>query len=133
MHRYDEINWNKGECNGAPLNLFYILEENRKAADWLDPEAIRRICGGCSIWNKCLSYAMGNENYGMWGGLLTKERNALKQRDGSQLREEAITHLTKYGITREEIEEIANEHSSDERGLENQPTDDREDDFAGDS
>lgn len=133
MYRFSEINWNKGECNGAPLNLFYVLEENRKSADWLDSEAIRRICGGCSIWDKCLSYAMGNENYGMWGGLLTKERNALKLRDGSQLREESIAHLTKYGITREEIERIVDEHKSNERGLEDELTDNREDDSPSNS
>ena len=133
MYRYDEINWDKGECNGAPISLFYILEENRKAADWLNPEAIRRICGGCKIWNKCLSYAMGNENYGMWGGLLTKERNALKKRDGAELREQAIQSLLHYGITREEIEKIADEHTSDERSVANKFTDHREDDSPSDS
>ena len=128
MPGYNEVNWRKGACDGAPLSLFYILEENRAASQWLDAEAIRRICGGCPIWKECLKYAMGSEDYGMWGGLLTKERNALKKRDGSQLRENAISGLTQYGISREEIEEIVDEHTSDERSVENKSADYREDD-----
>jgi len=128
MSGYDKVNWSKGACDGAPVSLFYILEENRAASNWLDTEAIRRVCGGCPIWKECLNYAMGSEDYGMWGGLLTKERSALKKRDGSQLRENAIRALTQYGISREEIEAIADEHSSDERSVENESTDNREDD-----
>lgn len=122
MPGYSEVNWKKGACEGAPVNLFYILEENRAASNWLDTEAIRRVCGGCQIWKECLNYAMGSEDYGMWGGLLTKERNALKKRDNSQLRENSIKALTQYGISREEIEAIADEHTSDERGMENKFT-----------
>jgi len=76
---------------------------------------------------------MKHENYGMWGGLVTKERNALRRRDGSPLRETAITELTKYGISRKEIEAIADEYSSNERSVENEFTNDGEDDSVGDS
>jgi hypothetical protein len=64
----------------------------------------------------------------MWGGLLTKERQALKQKEGSALKEKAIYELVKYGISRIEIEEIANEYSDYERSLANKLTDYREND-----
>lgn len=133
MPRYDQVNWTKAACNGAPLSLFYILEENRLVSDYIDADVVRRICGGCPIWKECLSYAMGSEDYGMWGGLLTKERSALKRRDGSQFRESVIKALTQYGITREEIEAIVNEHSRNVRSVENKPSYYREDDTSSNS
>jgi hypothetical protein len=73
---------------------------------------------------------MRNETYGVWGGLLSKERSALKKNDGSQLQENSIRELTKFGIDREEIEAITNEYQNYERGLANKLTNDREDDTA---
>jgi hypothetical protein len=128
MPGYDEIDWAKAACEGAPTSLFYIIEEDKRVINLIGLEPTRRICGSCPIWKDCLSYAMAHESYGMWGGLITKERNALLKRDGSQLRENAIQELTKYGIERKEIEAIADEHTGDERSLANKPTDDREDD-----
>lgn len=133
MPGYSEVDWTKAECSGAPTSLFYVIEENKWLITTIGYEPTRRICGACPIWDKCLSYAMEHENYGMWGGLVTKERNALRRRDGSPLRETAITELTKYGISRKEIEAIADEYSSNERSVENEFTDDGEDDSVGDS
>jgi hypothetical protein len=73
---------------------------------------------------------MRNEIYGMWGGLSSKERTALKKNDGSYAQETATRELTKYGIQREEIEAITNEYQNYERGLANKLTDDRKDDTA---
>jgi WhiB family redox-sensing transcriptional regulator len=131
MPGYDEINWSKAACEGAPTNLFYIIEEDKRVINLVGYEPTRRICGTCPIWKECLNYAMANEGYGMWGGLISKERNALRKRDGSQLRENAIRELTKYGILREEIEAIANEHTDYERSVENEFTYYGEDDTAG--
>lgn len=119
MSGYDEINWKEAACEGAPTNLFYIIEEDRRVITMIGMEPTRRICGSCPIWNVCLDYALENESHGMWGGLTTKERNALRKQDGSQLRENAIRELVKYGIKREEIEAIANEHTDYERSVEN--------------
>jgi hypothetical protein len=122
MPGYDEINWEEAACEGAPTNLFYIIEEDKRVINLIGLEPTRRICGSCPIWKACLSYAMQNESYGMWGGLISKERNALKKRDGAQLRENAIRELTKYGIERREIEAIADEHTDNERSVENEFT-----------
>lgn len=131
MPRYDEINWSRAACDGAPTNLFYIIEEDKRVINLVGYEPTRRICGTCPIWKECLNYAMANEGYGMWGGLISKERNALRKRDGSTLRENAIRELTKYGILREEIEAIANEHTDYERSVENEFTYYGENDTAG--
>ena len=130
MPRYDEINWADAACEGAPTNLFYIVEEDRSVLQLISADSLRRICVTCPIWNKCLAYAMRNETYGVWGGLLSKERSALKKNDGSQLQENSIRELTKFGIDREEIEAITNEYQNYERGLANKLTNDREDDTA---
>lgn len=128
MPGYDEINWEEAACEGAPTNLFYIIEEDKRVINLIGLEPTRRICGSCPIWKACLSYAMQNESYGMWGGLISKERNALKKRDGAQLRENAIRELTKYGIERREIEAIADEHTDNERSVAHEFTYYREDD-----
>ena len=128
MPGYDEINWEKAACEGAPTNLFYIIEEDKRVINLIGLEPTRRICGSCPIWKECLSYAMQNESYGMWGGLISKERNALRKRDGAQLRENAIKELTKYGIKRTEIEAIADEYTDNERSVAHKLTYDREDD-----
>ena len=122
MPGYDEINWEEAACEGAPTNLFYIIEEDKRVINIIGLEPTRRICGSCPIWKACLSYAMQNESYGMWGGLISKERNALRKRDGAQLRENAIRELTKYGIERKEIEAIADEHTDNERSVANEFT-----------
>jgi hypothetical protein len=125
---FREVDWGEAECAGAPLSLFFILEEDKRVIAMMGTEPVRRICGACPIWRACLSYAMKHEDYGMWGGLLTKERQALKQKEGSALKEKAIYELVKYGISRIEIEEIANEYSDYERSLANKLTDNREND-----
>jgi hypothetical protein len=117
MPGYDEVDWTKAECVGSPTTLFFIIEEDRKVVEYIGYETTRRICGKCPIWDKCLDYAMKNENYGMWGGLTTKERNALRGAKDSLLRTKAIQELTKYGISKKEIEAIADEYSSDERSV----------------
>ena len=130
MPGYDEINWGDAACEGAPTNLFYIVEEDRSVLQLIGADSLRRICVTCPIWNKCLAYAMRNETYGVWGGLLSKERTALNKTDGSYAQETATRELTKYGIQREEIEAITHEYQNYERGLANKLTDNRKDDTA---
>lgn len=128
MSGYDQINWADAACEGAPTNLFYIIEEDKRVINLIGLEPVRRICGSCPIWNKCLAYGMRHEIYGMWGGLSSKERAALKKNDGSYAQETATLELTKYGIPRQEIEAITHEYQNYERSLANQLTNDRKDD-----
>lgn len=41
----------------------------------------KAICRRCQVRTTCLDYAMGaNEEYGIWGGLTTNERDQLRAR-----------------------------------------------------
>lgn len=40
----------------------------------------KRICLGCEVKDKCLEYALANdERFGIWGGLSERERRRLKR------------------------------------------------------
>ena len=41
----------------------------------------KRICQGCEVRDRCLEYALANdERFGIWGGLSERERRRLKKR-----------------------------------------------------
>jgi WhiB family redox-sensing transcriptional regulator len=55
------------------------------AEDCINPdrqviEQAREVCLGCVERLKCLSWGMDNEEFGMWGGLTSNERNDLKKK-----------------------------------------------------
>jgi hypothetical protein len=104
------------------------VEEERAATQLIGSDTLRRICGACPILEACLDYGMKHENYGVWGGLLTKERNALKVRHNSPLKKKATEELLTFGLPIEKIEAMADEYSSDERSVANEFTYYREDD-----
>ena len=37
----------------------------------------KKICGGCPIVDKCLSWAVANESHGVWGGKTPEERQVM--------------------------------------------------------
>ena len=119
MPRYSEINWDKANCKGAPTNLFYMVEENRKHSTWIDVGILRTICGGCPIQKKCLAYALEHEIYGVWGGMTTQERNAFNGRGSWERSKEIILELAQYGISITEIKEAVVEYQNHVRNLEN--------------
>ena len=119
MPRYSEINWDKANCKGAPTNLFYMVEENRKHSTWIDVGILRTICGGCPIQKKCLAYALEHEIYGVWGGMTTQERNAFNGKGSWERSKEIILELAKYGISITEIKEAVIEYQNHVRNLEN--------------
>lgn len=41
------------------------------------PEA-KAFCGRCPVASQCLAYALGNEKYGLWGGLTPEERDEVR-------------------------------------------------------
>ena len=123
MPRYEQVNWEVGACKGAPTNLFYTVEENRKISDWVDIGILRRICGACPIYKQCLAYALGNENYGVWGGMTTTERNAFNGRAPYRKTNETIIELAIYGVSIYDIQEAVNEYQTNERSMESEASD----------
>lgn len=61
-----------GSCSQVDPEIFFPEKggSNRDA---------KLICTKCDVREQCLQYALDNdENYGIWGGLSKKERQALK-------------------------------------------------------
>ena len=123
MPRFDQVKWDNAACLGMPTNLFYVFEEHSKVRDFLDVSILRRICFACPLWRECLSYALVNEDYGVWGGLLSAERKALVAGEPSPIFSRVIQELFDAGIAIAEIQEVLDEYPRDERSLANQTTD----------
>lgn len=63
------------------------------ADDWFHPSDASpqtahavKVCGGCPVRQECLAYSLEWAEYGVWGGLTTKERKALRREQGVTLR-----------------------------------------------
>lgn len=49
-------------------------------------QTAKKVCAMCEVREQCLEYALANdEQDGIWGGLTTSERKALKKRGGVAL------------------------------------------------
>ncbi len=113
MPEYKQVNWDLAECRGVYTELFYRVEEERNKDAYQYINAVRSICGRCPIQRECLSYAFGNEDYGVWGGLTSLERRSMgdPEKYPVQLRR-ALEALTMFGISYKEVRETY-EHSID--------------------
>lgn len=79
MPQYDEVDWLKAACRDSIYtDAFYSVEEERNRLAYEYINALRQICLACPIWKECLTYAMENEDYGVWGGLTSVERYSFK-------------------------------------------------------
>jgi len=94
-NNYDEVSWEYAECRNADTELFYA-HRDELAERGLNMRNIRAMCGRCVIRRDCLSYAMGNEKYGMWGGLTQEER--------TYVRHGKLTHSQMLGLLRDMAE-----------------------------
>lgn len=107
LPRFDETT----SCNDANADLFFS-EEGSEIAQ------AKQICNGCPIIQKCRDWAIGNENFGVWGGMSERERylarggkEALETQEVVEARDQfidlftkSITQLsTEYGVTERTI------------------------------
>jgi WhiB family transcriptional regulator, redox-sensing transcriptional regulator len=64
----------RGLCVGENPEIFFPAHG--------DPgEEARRVCALCSVRARCLEYAIGADEFGVWGGLDQDERRALRMRN----------------------------------------------------
>ena len=127
MPQFREVDWQKGECFGLNTDLFYQIEEERNIKAYIFINAVRTICARCPIMRECLAYGFAHENYGVWGGLTTMERRAMKEpKKYPAQRRRAILDLEEYGVSYEQIME-AYEYSRNDGSVENKSANDRED------
>ena len=107
MPKYGEVDWDQAECKGSIYtDLFYTVEEQRSIQQYEYINALRSVCARCPLWATCLTYAMEHEDYGVWGGMTSVERVAMRDPNrypNQRLR--AVEELALYGITYEQIVE----------------------------
>mgnify|MGYP003336021954 FL=1 len=60
-----------GLCGGAEVDLFF-------REDVASQHKALSICAACPLQKACLSYALDNEEYGVWGGTTESQRAALR-------------------------------------------------------
>ena len=61
-------------CKGLPVRVFFPLKAHSP------PPTTRELCAGCPVGDQCLVYAVTmNEQHGVWGGLLPKERRRVRR------------------------------------------------------
>jgi len=74
----------RGKCRGADTSLFYPGRDG-EVGGWNKEDAdkvakAKLLCGDCEVQAECLAYALTyEENFGVWGGLTSRERNRLRR------------------------------------------------------
>ena len=99
---YTEIDWDRAACKDLPTDFFYKIED-RGVAKLIDTEVFRVQCAPCPIWEQCLGYATHHENYGVWGGMTTEERQSILSHRKSVIKDKVFKDFQKHGIDKEMI------------------------------
>lgn len=92
---YEQVAWDEANCRNADTEIFYMTRDELQQAG-LNQRSVRAMCGRCVIRKDCLSYAMVNEKYGMWGGLTQEERTFVRHGQ--------LTHPMMIGLLRDMAE-----------------------------
>ena len=108
MPGYDQIEWSDAACAGVDTELFYRVEEFSGRLDpilmALTVQQLRQLCASCPIWSQCLGYATYHEFHGIWGGMTSAERKAIRERN-HQLRLRVLAEFSRLGISARQIDE----------------------------
>ena len=73
----DEAWKDYANCAGTDTEAFFTSGDGK--GDDRDTTMLRRICGGCTVVNECLSYAIKYNQLGWWGNTTEAERKRLKR------------------------------------------------------
>lgn len=101
-----------GNCRKAK-NPDIFFGETKK-----DIRAAKAFCASCPALTICLAYALGNEEYGVWGGKTARERqlmNPKKKIVSPELRRDAAALREEIKKGELKVREIAEKHDVDER------------------
>lgn len=68
----------RAACDGMDVEVFFppFATDDPDDMEW---GAARRVCGGCPVRDECLRHGLRDE-FGMFGGLVPKERERLVAR-----------------------------------------------------
>lgn len=87
----------KGSCKGNPTDWWFPLVYDKETIA-TTKQAIA-ICGECPIKEPCLSYALRNEGFGIWGGMTEREREIERRRRNIILSEATTLIRSKAATT----------------------------------
>jgi len=99
---YTEVDLERAACKNLPTDFFYKIED-RGVSKLIDVDVFRFTCAPCPIWRQCLGYATHHENYGVWGGMTSEERQAITSPKRSSVKDKVFRDFGRYGITKEMI------------------------------
>ena len=68
----------RSACRDEDPELFFPVGNSGPAL--VQAEQAKAVCRRCPVVNACLSWALGNADDGVWGGMSEEERRAYKQR-----------------------------------------------------
>jgi hypothetical protein len=80
-----DIDMEQAACKTADPELFFDGKED-------SVDAAKSYCETCPVVLQCLTYALTNEEYGIWGGTTMNER--LRVRGNSRATKELIVKVT---------------------------------------
>lgn len=83
-----EGNWRNGAaCKKVDPELFFPVGSVTSGPGLEQADKAKAVCGGCTVQDECLTYALEhNQDAGIWGGLTEDERRALKRRANREQR-----------------------------------------------
>jgi WhiB family redox-sensing transcriptional regulator len=67
-----------GACHSTDPELFFPISVTGRAVQQVN--SAKAVCGGCTVSNTCLSYALQTMPHGIWGGTTREERIAMRLR-----------------------------------------------------
>jgi len=73
-------------CAETDPELFFPLEVDmgfgRFTSKYQNASAARKICASCPLIEKCLDYALLNNEVGIWGGTTEEQRKQIRKNRG---------------------------------------------------
>lgn len=96
---FTEVDWDRAACNSLPTNFFYRIED-RGMTKIIDLDVFRFTCTPCPIWRSCLGYAIKKEEYGVWGGMTSSERQVMVGEKSSHS-QKIIDDFARFGVSEE--------------------------------
>lgn len=101
-----------GNCNNIENPEIFFGETKKDVAE------AKKYCAACPVVTICLAYALGNEEYGVWGGKSARERqlmNGKKKIVSPEIRRAATALREEIKKGELKVREIASKHGVDER------------------
>lgn len=68
----------RAACRGMTPKLFFPVEgENAQEVRHREAKA-KKICDGCPVRGPCLDAGMARDDYGIWGGTTSQDRDVMR-------------------------------------------------------